>query len=462
MLSGVVQVVVAGGSLTLIGDGSNNSVQIQQLSHAVAPTAGSFQILGLNQTKIWDGSGSPNDAPLQMNVFSITGDITVGLGTGQDSFTFLQTQDSSPVNSIIIGNLNIVNDSGTKTIDLKGVQLYQNLAVSTVAGASVSDVLTIEGGSVIQGATSIHNAVTGDNTTTIDSSDLQGSLTITNGNGTNNITVTHSTIGTAAGGATNIVNGNGGSKTMFNAATGQSSILYGFLTITNGTATKNEVDFTNTQVRGFVTIINGDSTTLTNIQSSTLGTDVAVAAPLTINNGAGYDQTNITSTSDIPWGATINDGVAGQFYGSQTTIANSKIGDNSVIPAGLTIHNDSFDNVIKITASSVSTAAAFTNAGGNNVITLGAPNVNNLGDTTFGLLDITCGAGDDTVTLQNVTVYVTTDVDLGAGVDTLVLPNVKFNGATVLDGGAGINDTYKSTTVLRPVGYTFNILDFEN
>ena len=118
--------------------------------------------------------------------------------------------------------------------------------------------------------------------------------------------------------------------------------------------------------------------------------------------------------------------------------------------------------MINITTSSVSGAATFTNAGGNNVITLGTASVNNLGDTTFGSLTVTCGGGDDTVTIQNVTVYVTTDVDLGAGVDTLVLPKVKFGGATALDGGVGITDTYRATTVIRPVGYSFDILGFEN
>ncbi len=473
MLSGnIVQVAIAGINMTLTGDASNNAIQIQQTSYA---TPGAFLIKGLNGTKVWDGIGSPNDATTQMNVAGINGSIAVNLQQGQDTLNFLAPPDArAGMNdkSIVIGNLAITNDDGTKNIDINSVRVNGNFGVTNVAGANVFNTLKIENDSVVQGATVITNASSGDSNTSIVSSDLQGTLAITNGDGADIVLVQQLTIGTAAGGATTITNGVGGSTTTFTATTGQSTILYGALSINNGaplgSALLNEVDFVNTLVRESVTITNGDGNTITNVTNSTLGTDVAAASPLTVNNAAGYDQLTIQATSTsavcaVPWGATINNGVAGQFYGSMATIKNATIGANSVALAGLTINNDSFDNVIDIEKSTVSSLATLNcAAGGNNIITLGDSGTGAVADTTFGALALTCGGGDDNVTMQNATVLVTTNVNLGAGVDKLTLANVKFGGDTTLDGGPGVNDTYVATSVIRPVGYLFNVLDFEN
>lgn len=457
MLAGnVVSIATAGTNLVLAGNDLSNSIEIRQLS---VSTPGAFQIKGVDGTKLDTGLGQPLLDTYA--VYGINGNVSVNLGQGQDALSVLPPVDAPTTGkTIVLGDLIVVNDMGGKEIEISGVRVNHALNVSNVAAANVTSTLSIES-STVQGATSLVNDGSGNTDTTIKFADLQGTLTVENGDGFASLYVQESKIGTAAGGATSIVNGAAGSITTFTAGSTKSTVLYGSLSITNGAAPQNEVDFINTDVRRFVTINNATGNTVTVVTNSELGSDLVAASPLTLVNAAGFDSLDVSASSQIQWGAHVDNGVAGDYYGSTTTIKNSSIGTNSVDPAGLTLDNDDFDALVDIEKTVIAGVLTINNGNGNSTITLGASGAGLVTDTTVGALAVSCAAGNNVVTVQNATVYTTTNVVLGTEIDAVTLNNVVFKSTTVFDGGDGINDTILQTLVTRPVGYSFDVLNFE-
>ena len=236
------------------------------------------------------------------------------------------------------------------------------------------------GDCIVGGDTTVDNALggtNGDSNTTIQGSQLRGALTITNGSGANITEIDGSTVGNDAGGATAITNGFGGNRVRFStnsgfpsAVAGSGTTLYGSLTITDadgyiGVGITDAAIFTGTDVRGPVAISSGNSDSSTvmgnPLPGSTLGSDVTVGGPVTVNHGAGFDSFDMESSS-AQWGLAINNfapGFISDTYGSSTKIVNSLISTISP-PApgtGLTIWGDSGPNSVVITDSKVGGAA---------------------------------------------------------------------------------------------------------
>ena len=91
MLTGVVNVIFpedSPGTLSLVGDGSNNEVELRSIGIPGIP--GLFRIEGLNGTLLQINGFDGIMQSLHVN--GIDGDVTVNLGTGEDKF-FLGAAD---------------------------------------------------------------------------------------------------------------------------------------------------------------------------------------------------------------------------------------------------------------------------------------------------------------------------------------------------------------------------------
>ena len=227
----------------------------------------------------------------------------------------------------------------------------------------------------------------GDSNTTIQGSQLRGSLVITNGTGADLIDIEGSTVGSSAGGATQISNGDGGSRDVFttyagtpNASGQNTTTLYGSLSINSGAGyigvgIADTVVFTGTEVKGPVTITSasGDSKTVIGnpLPGSNLGSDVAAGGPVTVTRGQGFDSFDMESSS-AKWGLSITNGAAGQTDGSVTKIVNSQISTYPppVLTSGLTVNGDDGADLVTITDSQIGGATVLNLGNGDNQVTL--------------------------------------------------------------------------------------------
>jgi hypothetical protein len=82
MLSGVVDIVIGGGDLTLVGDGSNNQVELRRTNNP-----GEFFISSPDNTLFTiNGFGATMPSATVNGIFD---DIVVQLEDGNDNFSFL-------------------------------------------------------------------------------------------------------------------------------------------------------------------------------------------------------------------------------------------------------------------------------------------------------------------------------------------------------------------------------------
>ena len=486
LLAGLVDVqiapMLAPGELDLIGDGSNNSVEISQTLNP-----GEYRIDGLDGTLLQiNGAGVTMPS---VTVNGITGDIDVWLGTGNDTFLFSNKYAAGGQESNIPLSLNINNDDGSNENTLADVLINVDLTVAKIpATTGYSELHIID--STIIGYTRVDNTgggTGGDSWTEIDNSWLQGNgaigpaLALRNADGKDiNDILGNSQFGIGPfpqpGPTVVIDNGPGGSRTTFTGASAVAGFgtttVYGDLLIRNGTnvpGTMDTVTFNGSNVLGDVVNVNGDGNTSVTVTDSTLGSHLVapplspvIGGPVEILNDAGYDQFLMTNSS-APWGIKINNDVTGNedVWGSATNIFESEIGTNPFcldIPgfpnAALVLLGDNGADVVNVGATTLGgTLHLNLNAGNNDV------NITN-GSVMPSLRLRTLGGNDD-VLIDDSTIQIAIQVRLGTGADSFLVTNVDpatqwpsaLLGLIDIDGELGVDTTNISALALGALGF---------
>lgn len=482
LASGIVNIVLApfappGSSLSLLGDGSNNEVEISQTLNV-----GEYLIQGKNGTLL-QLNGSFATVP-SMTVNGINFDIDVQLGNGNDTFRFLARPDSQPSN--VPMDLNIENEDGSNVNSLTGVLINGDLNVSKAATTSGYSELNITSSTIV-GSTRVNNTSggpDGDTKTVIDNSWLQGgagpAFTLTNGNGAdiNNIRG-NSQFGIGpyqtTGPVVLIINGAGGSQTTFTGASAvagfSTTTVYGRLDINNGLNLPGFVDlvtFDGTNVLGPVNVANGDGNALTGVTNSNLGSHLvldslntpAYGGPMAVVNGSGYDEFTMTSSS-LPWGLSINNdsGGPGANWGSSTSITQSSIGTGPYgprVPAApgvaLIALGDDGRDLVNVNSTTIGGRLDLQLAAGNNEL-----NVTN--NSVMAGLYVDTRNGNDKVLIDKSKILVDVYARLGNGADEFYVRNIAFAtdwpssllGLIDIDGELGVDRT--NLGMLVPGGF---------
>lgn len=479
VFAGVVDVQIAplvgAGTLNLVGDGSNNDVEIRQTT-----TPGEYTITGKNGTLLQLNTAGVTMPSVTIN--GIIGNMTVGLGTGNDTFTFAGITAGGVSN--IPGNLTITNDDGSNVNILDHVMVNGDFTVNKLAASSGYSELQILSSTVI-GDTIANNVGvgSGDTKTTIDSSSLQAggagnwALLLINGTGQDILDVRGSSqFGTGSFiGAQPIfavVNGAGGSRTTFTGASQVAgpgtTTVYGNIAINNGGSLAGQVDivtFNGANVLGGVTINNANGTTQTMVLNSTLGSHLSagLGGPLLVNNNAGFDELVMTGSS-IPYGAAINNdvgAVGASLWGSSTQITNTSIGTRPLGPAlptpgdALQIIGDNGADIVNLSGATLGGTLNVSALGnGNNSVSL-------INQTAMAVLNLVTGSGNDTLLINDSRVSTAVNILLGAGSDTFSAINVDpatewpsaLLGAIVINGGAGVDFTDVGGLALGAIGF---------
>ena len=295
----------------------------------------------------------------------------------------------------------------------------------------------------------------GNTSTTVEGGWLDGTLTVLNGDGINNVQVGTSTAATKIGtvpataaAIVDIINGDGGSFTQFLGQNSTSRLtVLGGISITNGTSQNgatNMVSFNNTDSAGTAAIVNGGtpaSPSLENgvsIQDSNLGIlELSAAAPnpVIVQNGTGYDafsMTSINTTCTAPWGVSIDNtdgGVnlnASTTWGSSTTITGSSIGTGVFGPNdgtagdGFDLKGDNGSDVVTVSSSTIDGDTNLNLNGGSNRVTLGQK-------TQLAALNVTTGSatpglsGNDSVSINTCNITNGLALAMGGLINTVTI-----------------------------------------
>ena len=116
---------LAPGDLNLVGDGSNNAVEISQTLNV-----GEYRIDALGDTLLQLNGGGVTMPYVTVN--GITGVIDVRLGTGNDTFTFSNMYAPGGQQSSVPVDLDIVNDDGSNENTISDVLINRDLTVRKV------------------------------------------------------------------------------------------------------------------------------------------------------------------------------------------------------------------------------------------------------------------------------------------------------------------------------------------
>ena len=486
LLAGLVDVqifpLLAAGELDLIGDGSNNAVEISQ---TVNP--GEYRIDGLDGTLLQINGAGVTMPTVTVN--GITGNIDVRLGTGDDDFTFSNQYAAANQPSNVPVHLRIFNDDGSNSNTVTDVLINQDLQVTKIGGSTGYSELHITNSTVI-GYTAVNNTgggSGGDTWTEIDNSWLQGNgaagpaLTLSNPNGKDIIDIQGNSqfgIGPFPQVTPVVVisNADGGSRTTFTGASAVAGFgtttVYGDLQIVNGAnvpGTFDTVTFNSTNVLGDVVNVNGDGNTSVTVTDSTLGSHLVappapnvIGGPLAVINDAGFDQFLMTN-STVPWGISINNDVSGNndVWGSATDIFESEIGTlpfNLNIPgfpnAALVILGDNGADSVNVSATTLGGTLHLNLYDGNNDVSL-------INSSAMPSLYLVTGGGNDDVLIDDTAIQVAVYVRLGTGADRFIVTNVDaatewpspLLGLVDIDGQLGVDTTNISPLTLGALGF---------
>ena len=486
MLTGVVNVVLGAGNMTLVGDSSNNSVLMQYGS-----VAGAYVLTGQNGTLLeLNGSGQTLTA---LPVNGVSGAIVVTLGAGgTKTFDFEGPTTSVP---LAVPNLTIVNSAALCVNTINNVQISGPFTVTKAGGVVGECDLTIDNSTIV-GPTVVSNTGGGGDSRTIIKSDetgvttsLQGTFTLVNDNGNNSF----QTSGTTQFGAgvfnppgnplpavVTIVNGGAstvGSMMTFAGAT----TIFGAVTTVSAAHLPGFVDvltFNGATVYGGVQATDVGGTTQVNVVNSSI--DIQLASTnsggmVIANNVGGVGAAQLTVTgSNLPWGLFVNNGLASTF-GSTTNINSSTIGTRpgfggpgTVVPPwavlgdALTIVGENGNNNITIGSTGATTIGGIVDLGTGPNMLIGTNNVVRIVNTTMLGIVVktpTVGAGNNSITLNNDIVQILLDIEYGVGTNTLNLAGANTSLPNPLTGSikiAGTNglDTLNTIATILPANVT--------
>jgi hypothetical protein len=486
LLAGLVDVqifpLLAPGELDLVGDGSNNQVEISQTLNP-----GEYRIDGVGDTLLQlNGAGVTMPS---VTVNGIFGNIEVDLRDGDDTFTFSDKYAASGQPSSVPMNLQIINSDGSNVNTITDVLINANLDVIKAGGSSGYSELHIVNTTVI-GYTTVDNTgggSGGDSWTEIDNSWLQGNgaagpaLLLVNPDGKDiNDVLGNSQFGIGPfpqpGPVVLIDNGAGGSRTTFTGASPVAGFgtttIYGDLLIINGTnvpGTLDTVTFNGSNVLGDVQNINGDGNTSVTVTNSTLGSHLVappfspvIGSPVEILNDAGFDQFLMTNSS-APWGVYINNDVSGNndVWGSATEIMQSEVGTAPFGPdipgfpnTALVLMGDNGADVVNVSATRLGGTLDLNLFNGNN-------SVNLTNASSMPGLQLVTGSGNDNILIDNSAILVAVYVRLGSGADRFIVNNVDpatewpsgLLGLVDIHGELGVDTTNVAALALGALGF---------
>jgi hypothetical protein len=291
------------------------------------------------------------------------------------------------------------------------------------------------------------------------------------------VNIEDSDIAKATGAITTINNGPGGSRVTFTTTDPNvGNTVYGALNILNGAnpigvpglmQLDDFVSFNNTNVWGAVLVNNdvvgGGDTRVAVLDNSMLGSNINTGGPLLVINGAGSDNFQMDSSMAY-FGVSIMHGLPGQYFGSTTTINNSEIGtvpiactpSGGCATIGLTIQGDDGNDNVDITDSTIEGPVVI------NLLDGLLQSIDLLRNSPLQQLQIVTLGGLDTVTIEGTDtvdqVLVQPIITLGAGNDTLTLDNVTVLGNALISGDdaalvdLALNDVLNELDVLYQGG----------
>jgi hypothetical protein len=474
--------MLAPGELNLEGDGSNNEVRISQTVNV-----GTYRIDGLNGTLLQINGAGVTMPTVTVN--GITGDISVDLLAGNDTFTFDNTYAAGGQDSNVPINLEISNDDGSNVNTISDVMINGDLLVTKNPGSTGYSELHIINSTVI-GFTVVDNTgggLGGDTWTEINNSWLQGNggpspafvLTNAEGKDINDI------LGNSQFGigpfplltpVVDIDNAGGGSRTTFTGASATAGFgtttVYGDLLIDNGAnvpGTLDIVTFNGSNILGDVDVTNGGGDTSTTVTNSTLGSHLVappfspvIGSPLTVRNDAGFDQFAMTQSS-APWGLLIDNDISGNndVWGSVTQITGSQVGTGPFGPdipgffnAAMVLRGDNGRDLVNVNATQFGGTLDLGLFAGNNEVNL-------TNRSTMAALNLVTLGGNDSVLIDDSTISVVVYVRLGFGADRFIVTNVDpatewpsaLLGSIDINAEAGVDTTNLSALALGALGF---------
>ncbi len=365
----IVAVQKHGNDLMLLGNSSNNHVEVHQTKNS-----GEFMVEGKEGTLLKvNGALVPNTT-----VNNVVGDVEVMLGHGDDWFKFNGAATGGQ--SYVKGGLTIENDWGSNMNEIHDVKVMADLVVEKVPGVWGYSQLKIVD-SIVEGNTIIHNGLPmqgkataatlaseetrcepkdncgvktsgGDSKTLIENSQLKGgevererefaeaelvseiasrrnlefgALIIRNGEGFDIVDIRDTKVGVNTRGDTVVINGDGGSRTTFTSENGLGNHFYGDLDVINGVnpvgvQAYDTVIFNHTDVHQSTTVDNMDGDSMVVVMDKTvLGSSTTFettgkrgfnsAGKVTVLNDHGVDEF-MMKDSAAPYGLIIDNAVS--------------------------------------------------------------------------------------------------------------------------------------------------------
>jgi hypothetical protein len=431
-----------GGSLTLTGDALANAITISE------PTLNGPLVVTPNGTTTLDGQSAAEG-------FTVTGNLTIQLGAGNDSISF----DLGPNPITVPGTLSILygsntGDKLTQTINAVGnaFTVGQNLAISYGAGAVTTklDNLQVGSNSVPRSGnvTITHGA--GNSTTTIESlaagqfDNILGNLSVTNTSGVADNQLFDTNVG--------------GNVTFNNGKAGAGNVA-GFTVIANF------ANATQATIGGNVAITNQNgNATVTGANPRGVGDfigDVHIRGNVTLKLGTGNYSAFVTS-DNVPQAPQIDGNLS--ITGTGSDVVDLGVFPSVQLPAGFShglnvngslsvLLGGAGADTLDLTGLVVGKDTNLTTGSGNASVTVN--DIRAANDSEFhGAFNLTTGAGNDTVEINgphasgsgDITFDGAVSARLGLGNDTLSLATndgVSFLGASAtFDGQGGTNHAH--------------------
>ncbi|QEG42259.1 hypothetical protein UC8_42930 [Roseimaritima ulvae] len=400
MLAGDVTANFAAGVLTITGDGSGNGVEM-----IPGDNPGEYRVIGTDvngaMTQV-TGTGVFIEDPLTA--------VNVNLAGGSDTFTI---RGLSVANQLAInGAVTITDPSGSNTFEVINARISGAL---TVNGGVDEDNVLIDGSRII-GATSLLLGVGDNSAMLVSGSILDGTLTYNGGAGEDSVFIVEAEID----GVVAIATDGGNDKVVFGMSTDPT--VGGNININLGAGNDRAI-IHDTDAKRRVNINGGAGNNIVDIEQSMIGVSV-VGTVLQVTNALGHDTLSIRDTL-ISDDVVVNNGAAGQTFGSETDIVDSEIrGD-------FNLTGDGGVDMFNVTDTEIRNDVTLIFGNGESFVTFLRAD---LGDD----LSITGGIHRDDVTLEATILEGDASISLLQGVDRLsLLAGTQLKGISTLSGGAG-------------------------
>ncbi len=445
LLAGDVTAAIVGGDLVLTGDAVDNSFFLRRDNSLPSPGPGDLVVVGFNGTTI-NGVTADISSGLSEVPLSVSGDVIADLSQGSDllgdSFT-VGTSTAAPFGQLeLLGSIVVDGGTGDVSLSLNNVNVAGDVTYSDASGALQSSVLaedSIIGGDFISQTRAASNEIGADDTTIsgdmiflVDNAASDSFVTNTAATiagdfrfESNAVTTTTRHDGSSVGDDLIIITGDGEDFIDLNQTTALVGNTIGDdLRILTGGG-NDEIILTNINIGDDLQYRGGDGDDefffepvgVTNVVGDDLYAtggdgddgigieDVTIGDKLRVSGGAGDDVAAVTNTivgrsTLISLGTGSNEAsVEESNAGLALTIVGRGTNDISLdgVDAShfVTIITSSGDDSVSLNAVNTHSALVATKAGNDEV---------EITESVFDYLFVLLGSGDDTLTLEGVTV----------------------------------------------------------